>query len=200
MENNETLEQTQEKPQKQQTTEVNHIDYEKILKEKFNVQSIDELIMKLEADEEQRLKEQQKYRELAEKKEKEVSIYKQKFQQTVLRAEVIGKSSGMGFIDPEVVLSLVQNKAVVKDDGNVLIEGKSIDEFLKELAEQKPYLLKATNKQGSGATITEFTASDIQTYEDLLKLPSEKIKEFISKNPERYKQLKQEYFAKKIGG
>ena len=173
----------------------------KFLQEKFGVSSIDELALKLKAEEEQKLKEQQKYKELAEKKEKEALEYRQKYQQTILRAEVVGKASQMGFIDPEVVLSLVSPKAVVKEDGSIEVEGKAIDQFLKELAEAKPYLVKASGKQGSGATTTQGkNEPEIKTFEDLLNAGSQAMKEFMEKYPERYQKLKDEYFAKKVGG
>jgi len=173
----------------------------KFLQEKFGVSSIDELALKLKAEEEQKLKEQQKFKELAEKKEKEALEYRQKYQQTILRAEVVGKASQMGFIDPDVVLSLVRSKAIVKDDGTVEINGKSIDEYLKELAEEKPYLVKASGKQGSGTTTsTQTNEPEIKTFEDLLNAGSKVMKDFMEKYPERYQKLKEEYFSKKIGG
>ena len=107
----------------------------------------------------------------------------------------------MGFIDPDVVLSLVSPKAVVKEDGNIEIEGKSIDQYLKELAEEKPYLVKASGKQGSGATTTQGqNEPEIKTFEDLLNAGSQAIKDFMEKYPEKYQKLKDEYFAKKLGG
>jgi len=173
----------------------------KFLQEKFGVSSIDELALKLKSEEEQKLKEQQKYKELAEKKEKEALEFKQKYQQTILRAEVVGKASQMGFIDPEVVLSLVSPKAVVKEDGNIEVNGKSLGDFLKELAESKPYLIKASGKQGSGSTTsTQTNEPEIKTFEDLLHAGSQVMKEFMEKYPEKYQKLKDEYFARKIGG
>jgi len=173
----------------------------KFLQEKFGVDSVDELALKLKAEEEQKLKEQQKYKELAEKKEKEALEYRQRYQQTILKAEVVGKASQMGFIDPEVVLSLVSPKAVVKEDGTIEISGKSIDEYLKELAEAKPYLVKSSGKQGSGTTPSSGEpALEIKTFEDLIKAGSQVMKEFMEKYPERYQKLKDEYFARKVGG
>jgi len=107
----------------------------------------------------------------------------------------------MDFIDPEVVLSLVQPQAVVKDDGTVEVNGKSIDEYLKDLAEAKPYLVKGSGKAGSGATpSTQTQEPEIKTFEDLLKAGSQVMKEFMEKYPDRYKKLKDEYFEKKVGG
>ncbi|HIQ49989.1 MAG TPA: hypothetical protein EYH56_02215, partial [Nanoarchaeota archaeon] len=77
----------------------------KFLQEKFGVSSIEELNLKLKKEEEEKLKRQEKFKELAEKKEKEALEYRQKWQQTILRAEVVGKASQMGFIDPDIVLS-----------------------------------------------------------------------------------------------
>jgi len=81
------------------------------------------------------------------------------------------------------------------------VEGKAISQFLKELAEEKPYLVKATGKQGSGATTsTQTNEPEIKTFEDLLKAGSQVMKDFMEKHPERYQKLKEEYFSRKVGG
>lgn len=171
----------------------------KVLKEKLGVNSVDELLAKLQAEEEQKLKEQQKYKELAELKEKEVKEIKRKYQQTVLKAEVVSKASAMGFIDTELVLALASEKAKVDESGQVFIQGKPVEEFLRELANQKPYLLKATGKQGSGSAAETSFVDDVNSFEDLLK-DSKKMKEYMEKYPEKYRKLKEEYFKNKLGG
>ena len=56
-----------------------------------------------------------------------------------------------GVLDPEVFLALTQGKAELTEDGKVVIEGKDPAEFVESLKEQKPFLFKASDKQGSGA-------------------------------------------------
>jgi hypothetical protein len=56
-----------------------------------------------------------------------------------------------GVLDPEVFLALTQGKAELAEDGKVVIEGKDPAEFVESLKEQKPFLFKASDKQGSGA-------------------------------------------------
>jgi len=56
-----------------------------------------------------------------------------------------------GVLDPEVFLALTQGKAELTDDGKVVIEGKDPAEFVESLKEQKPFLFKASEKEGSGA-------------------------------------------------
>ena len=56
-----------------------------------------------------------------------------------------------GVLDPEVVLALVSGKAELTEGGKVVIEGKDPSEFFESLKEQKPFLFKASEKEGSGA-------------------------------------------------
>ena len=71
-----------------------------------------------------------------------------------------------GVLDPEVFLALVSGKAELTDDGKVVIEGKDLAEFVESLKEQKPFLFKASEKEGSGAGSPPSPASK---KEELLK-------------------------------
>jgi len=71
-----------------------------------------------------------------------------------------------GVLDPEVFLALTKGKAELTEDGNVLVEGKPAEEFAESLKEQKPFLFKASEKEGSGAGSSQ--ASPDQK-EELLK-------------------------------
>ena len=78
-----------------------------------------------------------------------------------------------GVLDPEVFLALTQGKAELTEDGKVVIEGKDPAEFVESLKEQKPFLFKASDKQGSGAGSNPAPASE---KEELLKNYEEAIK------------------------
>ena len=56
-----------------------------------------------------------------------------------------------GVLDPEVFLAIVSGKAELTEDGKVVIEGKDPAEFIESLKESKPFLFKASEKEGSGA-------------------------------------------------
>jgi hypothetical protein len=71
-----------------------------------------------------------------------------------------------GVLDPEVFLALVSGKAELTEDGKVVIEGKDPSEFVESLKEQKPFLFKASEKEGSGAGSNPAPASQ---KEELLK-------------------------------
>jgi hypothetical protein len=69
------------------------------------------------------------------------------------------------------VVLLAKEKAEVKD-GKVFIDGKPAEEFLKELKERKPYLFRASDKEGSGAGIAKEPPKEKSTDEKLAKLLS----------------------------
>ncbi len=88
-----------------------------------------------------------------------------------VRASIIASATKLGVIDPEMVVLLAREKAEVKD-GKVLVDGKPVEEFLKELKEQKPYLFRASDKEGSGAGISKEPPKEKSTDEKLAKLIS----------------------------
>jgi len=88
-----------------------------------------------------------------------------------VRASLVSAATTLGVIDPDMVFLLAKEKAEVKD-GKVFIEGKPAEEFLKNLKEQKPYLFKASDKEGSGAGIAKEPPKEKSTDEKLSKLLS----------------------------
>lgn len=68
-----------------------------------------------------------------------------------------------------MVVLLAKEKAEVKD-GKVLVDGKTVEEFLSELKEQKPYLFRASDKEGSGAGVAKEPPKEKSTDEKLSKL------------------------------
>lgn len=121
-------------------------------------------------------KTKEKYTKELEQTRKEAQTYKQLYEETVKKVEITTKASQLGAIDPELVYELVSKKAVVKD-GKVEIDGKPVDEALKELFEKKPYLVKASEKEGSGAE-HETKVKDVENLppQERLKLAFKKFK------------------------
>jgi len=95
-------------------------------------------------------KTKEKYSKEAQKAREEAERYRKMYEETILRSEIKAKASALGAVDPDVVYELLSKRAEVKD-GKVLIEGKDVEEALKELFEQKPYLVRASGREGSGA-------------------------------------------------
>ena len=104
----------------------------------------------------------QKKLETYEKKLSELQTQLQEREQTLQQKETELKNlvitntltkvaAEKGVLDPEVFLALTQGKAELTEDGKVVIEGKDPAEFVESLKEQKPFLFKASDKQGSGA-------------------------------------------------
>ncbi|GEM_PF-3079361 len=107
-------------------------------------------------------KEFQKKLEAYEKRLKELQVQLQEREQALQQKETELKNlvitntltklaAEKGILDPEVFLALTQGKAELTEDGKVMIEGKNPTEFIESLKEQKPFLFKASEKEGSGA-------------------------------------------------
>ncbi len=86
-----------------------------------------------------------------------------------VRSSITSAAASLGVIDPDVVFLLAKEKAEVKD-GKVLIDGKPTEDFLKELKEKKPYLFRASDKEGSGAGVAKEPPKEKSTEEKLSKL------------------------------
>ena len=86
-----------------------------------------------------------------------------------VRASIVASATKLGVIDPDMVVLLAKEKAEVKD-GKVLVDGKTVEEFLSELKEQKPYLFRASDKEGSGAGVAKEPPKEKSTDEKLSKL------------------------------
>ena len=81
------------------------------------------------------------------KKIKELETFKQKYYEEKVRNSIF--SAAKEAVDPEVVYLFFRNKAQVSEDGKVLIDGKPVEEAVKELLEKKPYLKKVPSRKGS---------------------------------------------------
>ncbi len=126
---------------------------------------------------------------------KERDEYKERYEKSVIKNQILTVASQLS-VDPELVYELLSKKAVVQEDESVLIDGKGVKEAVEEFLSQRPHLAKPTGT-GSGATNTSQGEPEPASYEELLKDPI-KLKEFKEKNPERYRELKEAYFAEKL--
>ncbi len=95
------------------------------------------------------LQAQGKLQELADNKTKEAAGYKSKFEQTQIANALL--SAAADAVNPAIVSSLLAGKAVVDDNGNVTIDGKTTAEAVKQLLAENPFLAKAQGGTGSGA-------------------------------------------------
>jgi len=81
------------------------------------------------------------------RKLKELETFKQKYYEEKIRNSII--SAAKEAVDPEAVYILLKGKAELSEDGKVLVDGKPVEEAVKELLEKKPYLKKVPIRKGS---------------------------------------------------
>lgn len=109
----------------------------------------DELEKQMSEQEEAKLKEQNKWKELAEKKDEEVKNLRTSQQKLVVDQKIITAATKNGALDSEAVLALINRGDIQVDkDGNVT----GVEEAVKALLDSKPYLKGAGNNAvvGSG--------------------------------------------------
>lgn len=99
--------------------------------------------------EQARLKEDGKLQELLDGKTQEVNNLRGQFHTTLINNSLLAASSDA--IDPEVVQGLLASKAVVNAAGDVVVDGKPVQQAVAELLKAKPHLAKPTGSPGSGA-------------------------------------------------
>jgi hypothetical protein len=98
---------------------------------------------------ENRMKEQGKLQELADAKEKEARDWQGKYEQSQIRTALLAASAQA--VDPSVIVELLSSRAVCGADGQVMIANKPVEEAVKALLEEKPFLAKAEGGTGSGS-------------------------------------------------
>ena len=171
---NDSQNQTNPEPKNEPNNQPAPVDPEKLLAEKLKelgFNSIEEL-KALKEKAEKASKESPEDKSLKEEFEKLQSQLNQlqtAYKTEKVRASIIASATKLGVIDPEMVVLLAKEKAEITD-GKVLVDGKPVEEFLKELKEQKPYLFKASDKEGSGAGIAKEPPKEKSTDEKLAKL------------------------------
>jgi len=96
--------------------------------------------------EEEKLKEQKKFEELANKRGEEAATYKGRYEKAMVDNRIITEANKLGVIDPDAAISLIDRKGIkVTDDG---IEG--VAEAVKALVEAKPYLTQGVKVPNIG--------------------------------------------------
>ncbi len=117
----------------------------KRLKALFGVESLDEL-------EEAQLKKKGEFEELFQKEKERAEKWKRRFEETLLRSSITAAAAAAGAIDPDIVLGLLKDEARVTDEGKVLVGDSPVEKAIEALLEKKPYLKKASGKEGGGAS------------------------------------------------
>ena len=160
---------TQNQPQGQSASDPEKLLQEKLKELGFN--SLDEL-KELKEKAEKLSKESPEDKNLQEevtKLQNQLKELETAYRTEKVRASLVSAATSLGVIDPDVVFLLAKEKGEVKD-GKVFIDGKSPEEFLKELKEKKPYLFRASDKEGSGAGVAKEPPREKTPQEKLSKL------------------------------
>ncbi|NPA54068.1 MAG: hypothetical protein GXO21_05305 [Aquificae bacterium] len=117
-------------------------EYNKILKQKEHNKSLEEKLLKLE------------------------KLYKTE----KIRSEVIKLATKYNAIEPEDLFILTKEKAEITEDGNIFIDGKPLEEFVKELKEKRPHWFKADDKEGSGTSGIKEPKRELSAREKIAKI------------------------------
>jgi len=123
-----------------------------------------EKLAKLEED---RLKENEKWKELAEKKEAEANELKKQVQQKIIENKIQAEATKLGAINLEDVGKLIDRSKITIDESDNVV---GADEAVKTLLESKPYLKGNSNQIeiGTGTNpknnnqVNKFTLSQLQ--------------------------------------
>lgn len=114
---------------------------------------IEELEKKLqELSQKPETQENQEKKEEVEKQIQELMRFKQAYFEEKLKNEIFTKAKDA--VDPEILYELLKPKAQFTEDGKILVNGKPVEEAIKELLNKKPYLKKVSQRTGSGAKPT----------------------------------------------
>jgi len=93
-----------------------------------------------------KLKEEGKFKELLEEREKEVETLKSSLSESRLNSEIVNIASKLKVVDTEAVVKLLdKSKLMTGTDGNYL----NTEEVVRELLTQKPYLAEVSTNDGS---------------------------------------------------
>ena len=112
-----------------------------------------------EKEAQKKLKEEGKYQELLEAKEKEIESIKSNLSETLLNNEVISIASKLKVLDTEAVVKLIDRDKLETDkDGKYL----NTEEVVKDLLNSKPYLVGATANESSNIGSGVNTTTDSQ--------------------------------------
>lgn len=144
--------------------------------EKAKQEAVQEFVKQFGLEKPEQIKELMEKAKQAEEKtttveqlQSELQNFKKAYEMEKVSNAVLSEANKMGVIDPELVMLMVKEKAEVKD-GKVLVNGKSVEEFLKELKEKKPHLFKATEGEGSGTTPQKPQNTENLSKEERLKI------------------------------
>lgn len=118
----------------------NAFEHERFKKLNERAQKADEFEANQAKAEEDKLIQQKKFEELANKKGQEAAEWKGRFEKAQVDNKIITVANGLGVVDPEAVLSLIDRKAIKVTDEGIM----GVAEAVKALIEAKPYLKGGT--------------------------------------------------------
>lgn len=67
-----------------------------------------------------------------------------------LKTELLKKLEGNHIVAPKEIYPMFEGKATLDDQGELLLDGKNADEYLKEWGDANPWAIKSLQKAGSG--------------------------------------------------
>jgi hypothetical protein len=82
--------------------------------------------------------------------ERQAQVREREQQERVIRYEVMLKASGLGVIDPDAAVKLMDWSALEFDEGG---QPKNLEKVLRDLVKAKPYLVKPPAQGASGPNI-----------------------------------------------
>lgn len=146
--------------------------------------------------EEEKMIENEKFKELAEKREQElVDMQTQLTENNIMSALTVEAMKLK--INDVADLKLIDRSKVQINPDTKIVEG--IENAIKELKEKKPYLFD--NNGTKAPDVDTSKAGDIpegSTYESLMENPA-KLRELKQKDPDAYRQLRNTYIENKGG-
>ena len=131
------------------------------------LKKIEELEKKIENLQNPKTKEEKQEKDELEKKLAELEKFKTAYYQEKIRNAILLNAKDA--VDPEVVYDLLKDKAQVTEDGNVLVNGKPVEEAIQELLNKKPYLKKVSQKTGSGAKPKTEEPKQEKSFRDVIR-------------------------------
>ena len=82
-----------------------------------------------------------------------------------LKSELLQKLEGNHIAAPKEIYPIFDGKATLDDQGELLLDGKNADEYLKEWGEANSWAIKSLQKTGSGINKTAQDHTEIDEME-----------------------------------
>lgn len=112
--------------------------------------NLDALGAQRKTDDEAKLKADGEFQKLAEQRQSESAGWQAKYRGATVQSALVAAASRAGAVDADTVQALLAATSQVDDQGVVTVGGKPVDEAVKQLLVDKPFLARAAG-QGSGS-------------------------------------------------